>query len=477
MEKDFFVGRQYELKKLRGLFEKKASSLVVIQGRRRIGKSRLIREFSKNYRNLTFIGLPPVDKITSEMQLDEFTKQLCRQIGLPFLKLHDWTDAFDLLAREVTKGKVVITFDEISWMGSKDPLFLGKLKNAWDERFKNNPELILILSGSISSWIEDNILSSTGFLGRISLVLNLQELSLPESSLFLDKLGFKSSSYEKLMVLSVTGGVPRYLEEIKGNLSAAENIKQLCFTYSGILYREFEDIFSDLFDRRKNLYKSIVKSLVDSSKSIDYIADFLNIKKGGDISEYLEHLIKAGFVQRDNTWNIKTRKDSRLMHYRLSDNYLRFYLKYIEPNKDKISKGHFIEGSMSQLSGYDTIMGLQFENLILNNRHLLWQKLNINRDEVLMDNPYFQRQTQRHSACQVDYMIQTKYNILYLCEIKFSRNSVTNKVVEELEEKAHRVSLPRGYAIRLILIHINGISGEFQSDKYPLDIIDFSELV
>src|SRR3990167_5897184 len=116
--------------------------------------------------------------------------------------------------------------------------------------FKKNQSLILILCGSASAWIEKNILSSTGFVGRISYRLTLEELSLSESNQFWTGKSAHISAYEKLKILSVTGGIPRYLEEIKPQLSAEENIKQMCFVKGGPLVNEFDEIFSDIFSKR-----------------------------------------------------------------------------------------------------------------------------------------------------------------------------------------------------------------------------------
>ena len=114
-------------------------------------------------------------------------------------------------------------------MGSEDPDFLGQLKTAWDLHFSENPDLILILCGSVSSWIEENILKSTGFVGRISFDMVLDELSIAESGEFWGAQRDKVSGYEKFKVLSVTGGIPKYLEEIIPSQSAEDNIHRLCF--------------------------------------------------------------------------------------------------------------------------------------------------------------------------------------------------------------------------------------------------------
>ena len=159
-----FVGRVNELKSLMDLTQKRSSSLIVIRGRRRIGKSRLVEEFAKNYRFLRFAGLYPTEATTAQSQREEFSKQLSLNLNAPQIIANDWTDLFLSLARETQQGRVIILFDEISWMGSKDSDFLGKLKNAWDLELKKNPELILILCGSVSVWIEKNILHITIFL-------------------------------------------------------------------------------------------------------------------------------------------------------------------------------------------------------------------------------------------------------------------------------------------------------------------------
>ena len=162
-----FIGRKRELRMLGELFKKKSASLVVIRGRRRIGKSRLAQEFASKTPHYVFSGLPPTEGISVTDQREEFARQLQREMKIPLPRAEDWGDLFWYLAQQTQKGKVILVFDEISWMGSKDPTFLGKLKTAWDLYFKNNPQLIFILCGSISSWIEENILSSTGFLENL----------------------------------------------------------------------------------------------------------------------------------------------------------------------------------------------------------------------------------------------------------------------------------------------------------------------
>ena len=474
-----FVGRSSELEKLLSLTKKKVASLVVVHGRRRVGKSRLIEEFGKklgkNARFYAFSGLPPRPTITTQDQLDEFARQLSYQTGLPEIKADDWSKLFILLAEKCQKGRVTILLDEITWMGSKDPDFLGKIKNAWDMYFKKNPTLILILCGSVSSWIEENILQSTGFVGRVSLTLTLQEFSLRECNNFFEEIDFHSSAYDKFKILSVTGGIPKYLEEIRPDISADENIKLLCFEKSGILFKEFDHLFSDLFSKKYDFYKKIVKFLVSQNAEFNDISHEMNISKGGYLSESLDVLIKSGFIKRDYTWNLRTKKEARLSHYRLSDNYLRFYLKYIDKNKWKIENDQFNDRSIVGLPGWESIIGLQFENLVLNNRKLIWEKLHIYAEDIVADNPFFQRKTVRTPGCQIDYLIQTSANALYVCEIKFSKNALSGTVIEQMKEKLSRLSVPKGLSHVPILIHVNGVQDIVEESEYFKNIVDFSE--
>jgi AAA+ ATPase superfamily predicted ATPase len=465
-----FYGREDELNRLAGLLKKKTSSLVVIKGRRRIGKSRLILEFSNGLKTFIFTGLPPTKHTTAQTQREYFVQQMERLLGLRGVKSDDWDDIFWQLSQATSVKQVLIVFDEINWMGSCDDTFLGKLKSAWDLFFKNNPKLLMILSGSMSSWIDKNILSSTGFMGRLSLELTLDELPLPICNLFWRKKANLVSAYEKFKILSVTGGIPRYLEEIDPDLSAEDNIYNLAFRKGGLLVEEFDRIFSDLFSTRFLRYKQIVEALVDGSATLEQICSVINLEKGGTVSEYLDDLVETGYIRRERTWNIKSEKESNLCKFRLKDNYLRFYLRYIEPRRTQIEKNRVVFSP-----AWTTIIGIQFESLVINNFHRLIELLGVSPEEIIYDNPYFQRATKTHPGCQVDYLIQTKFNTLYLCEIKFSKELLGMGVVKEVEQKVDYISRPKGFSIRPVLIHVNGVTDAVIESDFFAKIVDFSQ--
>ncbi len=275
----------------------------------------------------------------------------------------------------------------------------------------------------------------------------------------------------------MTGGVPLYLEQIRPNLSAEENIRDLCFVQGGVLVREFNEIFSDLFSRRKSRHKELVGCLANGPKDLVDICKDLGKKQGGLYSKYLDELVKAGFVQRDFTWDLKDGKQGKLSRYRLSDNYLRFYLKYIAPNFTKIDKGSVPILMLNNLPGWEGMMGLQFENLVVHNFKALWKAMNLSLEDIVMDGPYFQKTTLQQPGCQIDYMIQMRFQTLYLCEVKFSKNPVGKKIIEEMEEKRKRLRVPRYFSIRPVLIHVNGVEDSVLDEGYFDKVIDFGKLL
>lgn len=470
-----FYGRERELQRLKELSQKKTASLVVIKGRRRIGKSRLASELAKSlskYTAMHFQGLPPSEKLNAQQEREDFAQQISRQAGIPAPRADDWNTLLWTLADRSKNGRYLIVLDEINWLGSKDSTFLGKLKNAWDLQFSKSPHLILILSGSLSSWIERNILHNTGFLGRVSLDLTLSELPLTACNLFWGKHRQRVSAYEKFRLLAVTGGVPRYLEEMNPALSADANLQRMCFSPEGLLFNEFTHLFSDLFSSRNGTYRAIVSALVNGALDLNELYKALGIGKTGKISDYTDDLVEAGLLSRDYTWDLSDGREGKLSRLRLSDNYLRFYLKYIGPNRRRIERG-----TLSRLPNIDSIMGLQFENTVLRNRPLIFRRLGIDPNDVVYDNPFFQRKTQRHKGCQVDYLIQTRQNVLYVCEMKFSKNAVPRGVITEVQEKISRIQMPKRMSFRPVLIHVGELAEQIEHAEYFAATINFAEFL
>lgn len=472
---NFFLARKEELARLQRLGRLKKSSIVVIKGRRRVGKSTLVKEFAKDKIYISLSANPPARNVTAQMQRDEFADQLCAQLSLPRVTFSTWSDAFRFLGAQIKDEETVVLLDEISWMGETDPNFLGSLKTWWDQYGSEKSQLMLVLCGSISIWIEENILSSTGFFGRIDLVIHLRPLSLPESVAFLRKKGFKGSIYEVFKILSVTGGIPWYLNLIDPHQTADENIYEICFAPSNQLINEFKTLFHDLFKKKGAPYRKILHFLIDGMKTREQIRRSLQFKEGGTIDKYLTNLVSSGFISEHYQWSLKKGVIGKQKLYRLSDCYIRFYLKYVEPYQDLIRQGTYKKAAKGRLPGWDTIMGFQLESLLLTNREFLFNMLGIDDDIVVRDNPYFQNPSTRNKGCQIDYLIQTKLNSLIICEFKFRKNEMNSSIIQEVQEKCDALVVPKGFGKAPALFHIGGVSSKVEESSFFYRIVDLRE--
>ncbi|MEN9654173.1 MAG: hypothetical protein RL235_285 [Chlamydiota bacterium] len=471
-----FVGRGAQLARLEELSLSGKASIAVIKGRRRIGKSRLAEEFGKNKVFLPFSGLAPTPKMVAQNQRDAFTRQLGQLLHLPPFTCTDWSDAFAHLSQHLTTKPTVILFDEISWMGAKDPTFISKLKAWWDLVLQKHPSVTLVLCGSISIWIDKNIINSTAFFGRISLYLELEELSIPECREFLKLRGFQGSDLDCFKILSITGGVPWYLEQIQTQQSADENIKRLCFEKNGLLVHEFDRIFNDLFSSRGEIYKKLIVKLSQGMKDRVTLQRAIGYPPSGMLTHHLKALEVCGFITKHPDWSLKTGKRGKQTLYRLSDNYLRFYIHYIEPNLAKIEQGAFTETPLSSLPGWEPMLGFQMENLLLKNRLLLYRALAIHPQDIAVDNPYVQRAAGHKKGCQIDYLIQTTSNTLFVCEIKMRRKELGLEVIDAMKTKIGALAVPKGFGIAPVLLHLGPISDALLSSRYFYRIIDIADL-
>ncbi|MHC0449057.1 MAG: AAA family ATPase [Candidatus Lariskella arthropodorum] len=477
MSDSIFIGRRVELERLQALYKKKTSSLVVVKGRRRIGKSRLILEFVKTIDSQTFwsfAGLAPQDGISPQAQRDNFARQLSLMLKVPPITFQDWSDAFEHLSLHINPGDIIL-FDEISWMGSKDPTFIPKLKAWWD---KQTTHMLLVFCGSVSTWIEENILKSTAFFGRVNLTLNLEPLSITESAQFLRKTGIKMSPYDKYKLLCIIGGVPWYLEQLNPKITADENIKQLAFEKSGLLVTEFDRIFHDLFDGKGTTYKKILDSLKDGAKTLSEIRTAIKFPHSGTLSQMMEHLIVAGFIVKQSLWSFKTTMPLKQSLYAISDPYMRFYLKMIEPNLAKISINGYADVTLQSLPGFEIHLGLQLEYLLLQNRSLIFKAIGIHALDIVSSGPYRQMKTSTQQGCQIDYLVQTVTKNLFICEFKFKKREVNSDIINEVQDKITKLKVPRGFASIPVLLHLSGVTESVATSSYfyrIIDIVDFLE--
>ncbi len=461
-----FYGRKKELSQLEGLLKKEASSLVTVTGRRRIGKSTLIEYFGEKHGKFVSIqGLGPDISTKIADQLRNFSQSVSQQLETRQKVYENWTEAFIDLAEKTKKGRYIILLDEISWMAKGDPLFPVYLKNAWDQYFKKNPKLILILCGSVSAWIEKNILQTSTFLGRVSLSLNVEELALHEINRFWERKKFKLNTFEKMMILSITGGVPKYLEELSTQSLGDIDLAKICFDPSGLLFREFESIFTDIFSRKSKTLSRMIRTCAFQKLTPTELAQKMKMDFNSEFSEYIHILEISGFLARDYSYKFDG-KASKLSHLRVRDNYLRFYLKYIEPLKEKVRTSQKQIKYLSDLPQFESMMGYQFENLILAQRNRIIEKLELKEAHIQSASPYVQRVTSKVAqACQIDLLIQTSLGIFFLCEIKCQKK-IDRSVIDQVEKKIRALKRPRHTSVRPVLIYVGQLYEPHQEELY-----------
>lgn len=462
-----FVGREDQLAKLDALWRKRVSSFAVVSGRRRIGKSTLVEEFARRSgcRFIEIAGLPPEKKMTNERQIENFCERLAHEAGVPRPKADCWAQAFDALASAVdARERTIVFLDEISWMGRYDPAFAGLLKNAWDIQLSKKSRLILVVAGSVSAWIQANIQHAKGYVGRISLDLTLQELPASDCLAFWGRKAARTATRELLDMLAVTGGVPKYLVEMDASLSADENIRRLCFDPDGYLYGDFNRIFDDVFDATVAAKKRIVTALADGPASAAELAERFEAEPNGHLSTDLKELVEAGFVAASAGLNPLTGKSAREVRYRLKDNYTRFYLKYVLPKRPAIEAGAFRYLSLDRLPGWDVMMGLQFENLVLNNFTTLVREIGLVGKNVESAAPYFRRGGKCGAGVQVDLLVQLPKSV-YVVEIK-RRARIGVSVEEEVQRKIERLGLPKTKSVKTVLVYDGELDFEIEEDGF-----------
>ena len=461
-----FIGRKCELDALMSLWKRQGAALVTCRGRRRIGKSTLVAEFARRSRARFIVleGKAPEVGMENEGQLASFREQLQAQTKGDVPKLETWFQAFDELDKTIDGRRTVVLLDEISWMGKFDRGFPGDLKIAWDQRFKKHGQLVMVLCGSVSTWISENILKNTGFVGRRTLDLVVRELALADCVGFWGKTARRIAPREMLDILSVAGGVPKYLEGIDPALGADESLRRMCFLPGGILTGDFDEMFADVFGPEAAEKRRLLAALAGGGMTASQLAAVTGLTHNGHLSKSLEELEIAGFTASEQGLNPATGRRAQEVQYRLADNYARFFLRYIEPNLESIRKGRFALATMEQLDGWDTILGLQLENLVLNHLAEFLPALGLGRALVVSAAPFRKKADTRGAGCQIDLLLQTRKSVMVV-EIK-RRREIGREIIREVEEKVSRLPVRKGISVRTALVYDGYLAPSVEGDGY-----------
>jgi len=474
-----FFGREAEISDLMSLWMKRSGSFVTCRGRRRIGKSTLIDVFASQSkaRFIKIEGARPKPGYANETELAVFAEQLAAVTDADETVPSSWLKAFIRLDREIRDGeRTVVLLDEISWLGRYDSTFADMLKIAWDNHWSKHDKLVVVVCGSVSSWIKEQFVDNGAFFGRRSLDLVVRELPLREYVKFWGREAKRIAPREIIDILSVTGGVPRYLSEVKPGLTAAENLRMMAFSPNSILRIDFDEMFSDVITRLQTLSGAILRALVAGPLTVSQISENLSIGKGGKISDAVQQLEEAGLISSDGGKNPETGDDLRERHYRISDNYSRFYLKYIEREKSVIDKDAYAFVSLEALDEWGSVMGLQFENLVLNHYAALIEPLHLGNALIESVAPYRRaRKADGQKGLQIDILLQTKRNN-YVIELK-RQGHIGREVIAEVEEKIAKLAMPRNKSARPVLVYEGELAPSVETEGFFDSIIPFRSLL
>ena len=403
-----------EQAKLQTCLESKRSEFVVVYGRRRIGKTYLVRRFFKDNYAFSFVGK---HEMAREQQLIEFAKELSRYSQSPYApNLKSWTDAFDALQRLLeassVKGKKVVFFDEMPWMDTPKSDFVSALENFWNGWANMRDDILLVACGSATSWMVDKLLHNQGGLfNRITQKLYLRPFTLNEVEQYLDENRFGWSRYQIAQCYMILGGIPFYLTLLNPKLSLLSNIDELFFADSHAMLRtEYNELYSTLFKRPEN-YLAVVKLLTERKEGFTRKEIGDKTKLGGAaLTKILSDLEQCDFILSYARYG--NTKNNAI--YRIKDFYTLFYYKYVNGMDTKDNHRWTHLSSTPQVASWQ---GFSFELLCL--LHLDEIKKALGIDRILNDaSAWRSKQTDKNT--QIDLVIERADHNINLCEMKFS---------------------------------------------------------
>ncbi|NIM17813.1 MAG: hypothetical protein GTO45_38040 [Candidatus Aminicenantes bacterium] len=351
---------------------------------------------------------------------------------------------------------MILFLDEVQWIAVRRSKLISTIKYFWDNYWKKM-NVMLILCGSIASFMVKRIIHSKALYGRITLEILLKGLLPHEAAKFFRN---QRSKEEILKYLLVFGGVPRYLEEINLNRSFNQNINVLCFSKNSLMLSEMDKIFYSQF-KEVEAYRKIVSVLKGTLLTFKEISEKTGKPSGGTLKNALELLINAElvdfYISMDKGWNSKFKK------YRLGDEFLVFYFKYIEPNIRLIKAGGqtrlFEKVSLESLEVW---LGFAFERFCLKHSGYLAEIMGF-KDEMLLASPYFKR---GEPGFQVDLVYKRTDKVIAACEIKYSNERISKKIIPEMEKKCTSLEIPRGYTLERALISLYGPDEALKNSGY-----------
>ncbi len=431
--KDKLVSRQRECERLQRCMDSDRSELVVISGRRRIGKTYLVDKFFNYTYDFTFVG---EHKTSTIVQIQNFMRALQQQSKHKQAKASSWYEAFnaleDYLSSLPANRKKVVFIDEMPWIDAQRSNFVSALENFWNGWANRRTDIVFIATGSATSWMADKIVGNQGGLhARITCNLHLAPFTLHETEEYLRLHNCQWDRYQILQCYMIFGGVPFYLSLIDPKNSLAQNIDDLFFSDGAQLRNEFDELYNSLFTHA-DTYIAVVKLLSENKGGLmrEEILRATDIE-GSFLSKILNNLERCDFITRLSQYGKKTHN----CIFRLTDFFTLFYYKFILPNNTM--EEHWWSKNIDSRS-VTTWMGLSFELVCLCHHKQIKSALGIAGVSTSVSVWKSKADPKKEiPGFQIDLIIERADRIVHLCEMKFSVDQyrISNEYEMKLRER------------------------------------------
>lgn len=466
-----FIGRVEEQRKLEEIANYNDAAIVIMYGRRRVGKTELIEQTYAKRNIIKIEGIEGKSEAEQRKHVLLQISQLTQDITYAKLQYDTWTEVFELLAKLLKKGIWTLYFEEVQWLANYHPAFIAELKYVWDNAFRHNKNLRLILCGSAPSFMINQVVHSKALYNRSQFEIHLMPLSLKDTALMLS-----SRSKREIMDAYLTlDGIPEYLKRINQKSSILLGICAQAFKKDSFFSTEYKRIFiSSLADTTH--YIEIVEFLSKAHYATRVeIAKHIGIKPGGTLTNLLKDLKLCGFIEEYHSYH--QLNSTTLVRYSIADNYLRFYFKFIKPIEKQIALGKF-NTKPTQALKQDTYykwLGYSFERFCHKNNFVIAKLLGFSGIHYECG-PYFSKTLEKTTKnFQIDLVFNRADQVLTICEVKYLQRKVDNSIIEEFERKLSLLPNPKNRTIHKVLITSMGATDQLIKQHYFDEILTLED--
>ena len=409
------IGRENEIKRLDRAMSEKEAQLIIVYGRRRVGKTFLINEYYDNSFAFKFTGS---ENQKNREQLKNFILELNNVSHKKHDVPKDWTEAFFALRNHLesldSKKKQVVFFDELPWMDKINSGFLDAFEWFWNSWGSTRKNLVFIVCGSATSWMVEKLDENKGGLfNRQTCRLFLEPFDIRHTEMYLNSRNIFWSRYDIVQVYMIMGGIPFYLRLLDSKKTLNENIDDIFFGKRAELWNEFEHLYHTLFSNSEQ-YIKVAEALSEkrSGLSREELVKKTGLPSNGVLTKMLSNLEKCGFIRANKEYGNKKRG----MRYQLSDYYSLFYFKFI---RDNYGKDEHFWSNMNDNPARRAWSGLTYEQVCKDHINQIKQTLGISG--VLTEVSTWNKQgDDNEKGAQIDLIIERRDRVINLCEIKFS---------------------------------------------------------